>query len=73
MDQMFGTNITHRRTMRWLRSVIQCLIDVTAFYAIVLWRTVTDKQNAKRRQFLKMLGAVQSFVVVNLTRVETFP
>ena len=52
---MSGTNTTHRRTLRWLRCAIQCLIDVTAFYVIVLWRTVTDKQNAKRRQFLKML------------------
>ena len=73
LNQVCGTKTTRRRTLRWLRCVVQCLIDVTAFYAIVLCRKVTDKQSAKRRQFLKMLDAVQSFAVVNLTRVETFP
>ena len=72
-DQRCGTNITRRCTLRWLRCVFQCFIDVAAFNAFLPWRTVTGKQSAKRRQFFKMLGAVQSFVVVNLTRVDTSP
>lgn len=57
LDQMCGAYTTRKRTNRWPKCVFQHMIDVTAFNAFVLWREATNNPNAKRRQFLKMLGA----------------
>ena len=57
LDQMCGFYTTRKRTLRWPKCVFQHMIDITAFNAFVLWREVTGNRNAKRRQFLKMLGA----------------
>jgi hypothetical protein len=56
-DQMCVGYTTRKRTQRWPKCVFQHMVDVSAFNAFVLWREVTGKGNAKRRQFLKMLGA----------------
>lgn len=57
LDQMCGAYTTRKRTQRWPKCVFQHMVDVSAFNAFVLWKEVTGKKNAKRRQFLKMLGA----------------
>ena len=54
---MCGTYTTRKRTLRWPNRVFQHMMDVSAFNVFVLWREVTGKQNIKRRQFVKMLGA----------------
>ena len=57
LDQMCGNYTSRKRTLRWPKCVFQHMMDVSSFNAFVLWREVTGKQNMKRRQFLKMLGA----------------
>ena len=57
LDQMCGAYTTRKRTQRWPKCVFQHMVDVSAFNAFILWGERTGKQNTKRRQFLKMLGA----------------
>jgi hypothetical protein len=57
LDEMCGFYTTRKRTQRWPKCVFQHMIDVSAFNTFVLWRELTNQPNAKRRQFLKMLGA----------------
>jgi hypothetical protein len=55
LDQMCGAYTTQNvRSVG--QGVFQHMVDVTAFNAFVLWCEITGKQNANRRQFLKMLG-----------------
>jgi len=44
-------------TTRWPKCVFQRMIDVTAYNSFILWCEMTGNMNAKRGQFLKMLGA----------------
>jgi len=57
LDQMCAAYTTRKHALRWPKCVFQHMVDVTAFKAFILWCEVMGRPNAKRRQFLKMLGA----------------
>ena len=57
LDQMCGAYTTRKRTQRWPKLVFQHMIDVSAYNAFVIWREITGRVHAKRREFLKMLGS----------------
>jgi hypothetical protein len=57
LDQMCSAYTTRKRTTRWPKCAFQHMVDVSAFNSYVIWKEATGNTQAKRRQFLKMLGA----------------